>query len=95
MKNVLVVLKNTFKNPTTYCYIKLISAASLSSIPYHGPIDRPVDEIVQQLRPGVHLYHVHPQVRVEQKIEPQELVAVVPRVNNNLKAILYISTWLK
>ena len=72
----------------------MIGAASLS-IPYHGSVDRPVDEIVQQLRPGVHLYHVHPQVRVEQQVEPQELVAVVPRVNNNLKTILYIFTWLK
>ena len=45
---------------------------------YHGPIDCPVERVVQQLRPGVHLHHMHSQVRVEQQIEPQELVAVVP-----------------
>ena len=45
----------------------------------HGSIDRPVYKVVEQLRPGVHLDHVNLQIGVEQQIEPQELVAIVPR----------------
>ena len=45
---------------------------------HHGPVDGPVDGVVEQLRPRVDLHHVHAQVRVQQQVEPQQLVTVVP-----------------
>ena len=60
-------------------------------ISYHGSVDRPVDEVVQQLRPGVHLDHVHPKVRVEQQVETKELVAIVPEIDHTLQILYYVN----
>ncbi len=44
---------------------------------HHGPVDRPVDLVVEEGGPGVGLDQVDPEVAVQHEVVAQQLVGVV------------------
>ncbi len=57
-------------------------------VTHHGPVDRPVDLVVEEGGPGVGLDQVDPEVAVQHEVVAEQLVGVVGGLAAALEAEL-------